>query len=166
MIHAFYSLSAAVALVSNVFLLSLLVNPSSNPPIADAALWPKPAYTCHGHRTVQVSNKFRFDLPEDSPPRLVESAARFRNRIFSSEFKSPVPMNAEDAELEDRSQVGILKLKALIVDVEDKTGQTALEYGIDGEDIVRSPRARTTRGTAAWSSRVVLQLTTIFSLLL
>ncbi|KAF9906524.1 hypothetical protein EC991_000531 [Linnemannia zychae] len=131
MIHAFYSLSAAVALVSNVFLLSLLISPDPNPSVADAALWPKPAYACHGHRTVQVSKKFRFDLPQDSHPRLVEGAARFRNRIFHSDFRSPVPMSPGDAELEDRSQVEVLKLKTLVVDVEDRTGLTALGLGID-----------------------------------
>ncbi|KAK3817948.1 MAG: glycoside hydrolase superfamily [Linnemannia gamsii] len=135
MIHAFYSLSAAVALVSNVFLLSLLVSPDPlRPPVAQAALWPKPAYACHGHRTVQVSNEFRFDLPQDSHPRLVEGAARFRNRIFNSDFVSPVPMSAEDAEMEDRSHIGeggALKLRSLVVDVEDRMGSIALGLGID-----------------------------------
>ncbi|KAF9124214.1 hypothetical protein BGW39_008386 [Mortierella sp. 14UC] len=40
-------------------------------------------------------------------------------------------MSVEDAELEDRSQVGVLKLKALVVDVEDQTGLTALGLGVD-----------------------------------
>ncbi|KAF9092290.1 hypothetical protein BGX23_004428 [Mortierella sp. AD031] len=129
MIHAFYSLSAAVALVSNVFLLSLLVAP--DPPPVQTGLWPKPAYECHGHRTIQVSKGFRFDLPDDAHPRLVEGAARYRNRIFKSDFISPVPMKPEDAEAEDRSEVDTLKLESLVVDVDDQLGKTALGLGID-----------------------------------
>ncbi|KAF9922339.1 hypothetical protein FBU30_007580 [Linnemannia zychae] len=129
MIHAFYSISAAVALVSNVFLLSLLVSPDQQP--VQAAVWPKPAYACYGHRTIQVSNDFRFTLPQDPHPRLVEGAARFRNRIFNSDFVSPVPKSPEDRETEDRSQVEMLELKTLAIDVEDLTGKTELGLGID-----------------------------------
>lgn len=134
MIHAFYSISAAVALVSNVFLLSLLINPDPHPAGVQAAIWPKPAYACQGHRTVQVSSKFQFDLPQDAHPRLVEGAARFRNRIFNSEFVSPVPKDTDDAEAEDRSQVGMLMLTSLAVDVEDRAGSVALGLGIDGKN--------------------------------
>lgn len=131
MIHAFYSISAAVALVSNVFLLSLLVNPDPHPVGVQAAIWPKPAYACQGHRTIQVSSQFQFNLPQDAHPRLAEGAARYRNRIFSSDFVSPVPMSVEDAEAEDRSQVGMLELKSLAIDVDDRTGNIALGLGID-----------------------------------
>ncbi|KAF9146694.1 hypothetical protein BGX30_010756 [Mortierella sp. GBA39] len=131
MLQVFYSISAAVALVSNVFLLSLLVNPDPHPVGVQAAVWPKPAYACQGHRTVQVSSQFQFNLPQDAHPRLVEGAARFRNRIFNSDFVSPVPMSVKDAEAEDRSQVGTLELKSLAIDVEDRTGNIALGLGID-----------------------------------
>lgn len=43
-------------------------------------------------------------------------------------------MGVEDAEAEDRSQVGALSLQSLAVDVEDRTGSVALGLGIDGEN--------------------------------
>lgn len=49
-------------------------------------------------------------------------------------------MSVEDAEAEDRSQVGTLELTSLAIDVEDRTGNIALGLGIDGKNkrIIRS----------------------------
>lgn len=57
-------------------------------------------------------------------------------------------MSVEDAEAEDRSQVGTLKLKSLAIDVEDRTGNIALGLGIDGKnkrktssyEIIKNPK--------------------------
>lgn len=43
-------------------------------------------------------------------------------------------MSVEDAEAEDRSQVGMLELKSLAIDVDDRTGNIALGLGIDGKN--------------------------------
>ncbi|KAG0299827.1 hypothetical protein BGZ98_009725 [Dissophora globulifera] len=124
MVRALYSISAALAFASNVFLVSLLFLPNTTP--VNAHLWPKPVYECHGHRTIQLAKDFRFLLPQDSHPRLVSGAARFRNRILKSNFFSPVPMDPALVALEDRSQVDDIKLESIKIEVDKNTSDDEL----------------------------------------
>ncbi|KAG0256377.1 hypothetical protein DFQ27_005763 [Actinomortierella ambigua] len=87
MIKTVYSISAAITLASNAFLLSLLFTPQHSA----AHLWPKPLYHCQGEQTLRLSKDFEFVLPTNVHPRLAESASRYRRRILKSTFVSPVP---------------------------------------------------------------------------
>ncbi|KAI8600712.1 beta-D-N-acetylhexosaminidase 1 [Dissophora ornata] len=129
MIRALYTISAAIALASNAFLLSLLFFPDSTP--VDAHLWPKPVHACHGHRTIQLSKDFRFLLPHDPHPRLDNAAARFRGRILKSNFQSPVPADPSLVALENRSQVTDIKLEFVKVEIENSAVGDALELETD-----------------------------------
>ncbi|KAF9100337.1 hypothetical protein BGX29_006704 [Mortierella sp. GBA35] len=113
-------------LVLNSILLILPTTPS-----VDASLWPKPAYDCYGHHTVQVPTTFTFDLPDDSHSILVEGAARYRERILTGNFISPVPVDPTQVALEDRSQIGKLKLESLSIEVEDQKGELLIAQDDD-----------------------------------
>jgi hypothetical protein len=126
-----YTISAAAALASNVFLLSLLVLPDRTP--VQSHLWPRPAYECHGHRTIQLSKDFRFQLPKDPHPRLANGAARLRNRILASKFQSPVPVDPELVTLEDRSYIEDIKLESVIVELQKRFLGDSLGQDTDGK---------------------------------
>jgi len=130
MIKVMYSISAALALASNAFLVSLLFLPDPAP--VQGHLWPKPASSCQGHRTIQLSKNFKFRLPDDVHPRLVAGAARFRSRILSSEFQSPVPVDPSLVAKEDRSHVSSLKLRTIKVKVEETMSSEPLSLETDG----------------------------------
>ncbi|KAF9116850.1 hypothetical protein BGX27_009731 [Mortierella sp. AM989] len=124
-----YSISAAVALASNAFLISLLLFPDPAP--VNAHLWPKPTVACHGHRTIRLSKDFRFDLPADPHPRLANGAIRFTDRIMKSSFQSPVPMDPALVAVEDRSQVESIKLESISIEVEDDSSNGTLGLETD-----------------------------------
>ncbi|KAF9438537.1 hypothetical protein BGZ76_007068 [Entomortierella beljakovae] len=128
-----YSISAAIAIASNAFLISLLVFPDHYP--VNAHIWPKPTIECHGQRTIQLSKDFRFDLPEDSHPRLANGAIRFRDRILKSSFRSPVPMDPTLVAIEDRSQVESIKLESISIQVDNDSGDGRL--GLDTDESYR-----------------------------
>ncbi|KAG9323404.1 hypothetical protein KVV02_002564 [Mortierella alpina] len=127
---AMYSISAAIALASNAFLVSLLLFPDRAP--VSGHLWPKPAHVCQGHRTIQLSSHFKFHLPEDASQRLLTGAERYRNRILSSHFISPVPVNPILAEKEDRSQVQDVVLETVKIEIEDSSSNEPL--GLDSDE--------------------------------
>ncbi|KAF9337514.1 hypothetical protein BG006_004340 [Podila minutissima] len=125
MIKAVYSLSAAIAIASNAFLVSLLFLPDPVP--VQGHLWPKPAQECRGHQTIQLANNFKFNLPEDPNPRLRLAATRFRKRILRSTFQSPVPVDPALAAKEDRSLVEVAQLTSVRVDIEDNDSSLGLD---------------------------------------
>ncbi|KAF9961591.1 hypothetical protein BGZ72_002904 [Mortierella alpina] len=127
---AMYSISAAIALASNAFLVSLLLFPDRVP--VSAHLWPKPTHVCQGHRTIQLSKTFKFHLPEDASQRLLTGADRYRYRILSSHFISPVPVNPILAEKEDRSQVQEVVLETVKIEIEDSSSNEPL--GLDTDE--------------------------------
>ncbi|GJJ73121.1 hexosaminidase [Entomortierella parvispora] len=129
MTKVMYSISAALALASNAFLVSLLFMPDPAP--VQSHLWPKPASTCQGHRTIQLSKHFKFRLPDDVHPRLAAGAARLRNRIRSSDFQSPVPVDPSLLAKEDRSEVESLELKTIRVEVEESISNEPLSLETD-----------------------------------
>lgn len=130
MIKAVYSLSAAIAIASNAFLVSLLFLPDPIP--VQGHLWPKPAQECRGLKTIQLSSSFKFNLPEDPNPRLRLAATRFRKRILRSTFQSPVPVDPALAAKEDRSLVDTAQLTSIRVDIEDNDSSLGLDT--DGKD--------------------------------
>lgn len=128
MIKAIYSLSAAIAIASNAFLVSLLFLPDPVP--VHGHLWPKPAQECRGHKTIRLANNFKFNLPEDPNPRLRLAATRFRKRILRSTFQSPVPVDPALVAKEDRSMVEMTQLTSVRVDIEDNDSNLGID--IDG----------------------------------
>ncbi|KAG0203032.1 hypothetical protein BGX28_004558 [Mortierella sp. GBA30] len=128
---AVYSISAAIALASNAFLVSLLFFPDRAP--VEGHLWPKPSHACQGQRTIQLSKSFKFFLPEDAHPRLVSGAERYRHRILTSKFLSPVPIDPTLLVKEDRSQVETVKIESIKVEVEDNDKSTQ-PLGIDTDE--------------------------------
>ncbi|KAI1311281.1 hypothetical protein EDD11_003527 [Mortierella claussenii] len=126
-----FTISAAIAtFTSNVFLFSLVLFPEPSP-VQAAHLWPKPIVECHGHRTIQLDKDFQFHLPKDTHPTLTNGAARFRNRILKSKFKSPVPVDPVWLKEEDRSQAGSIRLEAVVVEVENSPAEDALGLETD-----------------------------------
>ena len=136
MTKVLYSISAALALASNAFLFSLLFLPDPAP--VQGHLWPKPASLCQGHRTIQLSKNFKFRLQDDVHPRLIAGAARFKNRILSSEFRSPVPVDPSLVAKEDRSEIQSLKLRNIKVEVEDTMSSDSLTLETDGRLVVET----------------------------
>ncbi|KAF9200228.1 hypothetical protein BGZ59_003414, partial [Podila verticillata] len=132
MIKAVYSLSAAIAIASNAFLVSLLFLPDPVP--VQGHLWPKPTQECRGHRTIQLANNFKFNLPEDPNPRLRLAATRFRKRILRSTFQSPVPVDPMLEAKEDRSMIETAQLTSVRVDIDDNDSS----LGLDTDDTSRN----------------------------
>ncbi|KAF9970507.1 hypothetical protein BGZ73_006778, partial [Actinomortierella ambigua] len=128
MIKAVYSISAAITLASNAFLLSLLFTPEPSA----AHLWPKPLYHCHGEQTLRLSSDFVFDLPTNVHPRLAESASRYRRRILKSTFVSPIPptvfSSPSSSVLSHSSAIhsSAFDLNRIVVQVEDPLAKAPL----------------------------------------
>ncbi|KAF9291885.1 hypothetical protein BGZ68_001439 [Mortierella alpina] len=131
---AMYSISAAIALASNAFLISLLLFPDRAP--VSGHLWPKPIHVCQGHRTIQLSSTFKFHLPSDASQRLLVGADRYRYRILSSRFISPVPVDPVLVEKEDRSQVEEVVLETVKIEIEDSSSENEPK-GLDTDESYR-----------------------------
>ncbi|KAG0346543.1 hypothetical protein BG004_001468 [Podila humilis] len=125
MIKSVYSLSAAIAIASNAFLVSLLFLPDPVP--VHGHLWPKPSHECRGHKTIQLAKNFHFKLPNEPNPRLRQAASRFRKRILKSAFVSPVPVDPAVVEHEHRSMASTAHLESIKVDIEDNDSSLGLE---------------------------------------
>lgn len=106
-----YSLSAAVALTSNAFLLSLLVLPDPEP--AHDHLWSKSTRERHGQHNLRHPKDPLFQLPREPHPFLAAGAARFRRRILDS------TLPYHDAALMDQTRVEDVDYFSIGVDIEN-----------------------------------------------
>ncbi|KAG0235147.1 hypothetical protein BGW42_005797 [Actinomortierella wolfii] len=138
MIKGIYSISAAITLASNAFLISLLFTPEPSA----GHLWPKPLYHCHGEQTLRLSQDFEFVLPTNVHPRLADSASRYRRRILKSTFVSPVPPSGAASASSSSPTLSSIKnvltsgsaphassayeLQRIVVDVEDALAEAPL----------------------------------------
>ncbi|KAK3812067.1 MAG: hypothetical protein J3Q66DRAFT_390521 [Benniella sp.] len=122
-----YSLSAAVAFTSNVFLLSLLVLPDPEP--AHDHLWSKSMRESHGHHNLRHPKDSRFQLH----PFLAAGAARFRRRILDS------TLPYHDAALMDQTQLEDVDYFSIGVDIENHSRENHF-LGPDTDDILSAPR--------------------------